>query len=92
MNGDVFDNVWDAIEDSPGSAAIMRLKSALTIELEQHIRTENLSQAQAAKAMGVSEARISKLLGGKISSFDLETLVAMAGNAGRRIEIHFKNQ
>jgi predicted XRE-type DNA-binding protein len=83
-----FSSVWDAIEDTSGQAENMKLRSTLMIALKERIAREGLSQAQAAKAFGVTQPRISDLLRGKIELFGLDTLVNMAVAAGLRVEMH----
>jgi predicted XRE-type DNA-binding protein len=82
-----FDNVWDAIEDTPAQAQNMKLRSALIIALKDHIARTGLSQSQAAKLLGVTQPRISDLMRGKIELFGLDTLVNMIGAAGLHVEM-----
>jgi predicted XRE-type DNA-binding protein len=82
-----FDNVWDAIEDTPGDAANMELRCQLMFALEQHIKRHNMTQAQAAKLFGVTQPRISDLMRGKMDRFGIDMLVNMAATAGMKIEL-----
>ena len=88
MSKQRFDNVWDAIEDTPAQAENMRLRSALMIALKEHIAHEGLSQSQAAKVFGVTQPRVSDLMRGKIDLFGLDSLVNMAAAAGLHLELH----
>lgn len=87
MSPQKFANVWDAIEDSPSEAENMKLRSALMMALSEHIQGNDLSQAQAAQLMGVTQPRISDLMRGKITLFGLDALVNMATAAGLRVEM-----
>jgi predicted XRE-type DNA-binding protein len=87
MNGEGFDSVWDAIEDTAAEAENMKLRSALMMALKDHIAGQGLSQAQAARLLGVTQPRVSDLLRGKIDLFGLDTLVNMAVAAGLKIEM-----
>jgi predicted XRE-type DNA-binding protein len=87
MNKKRFVNVWDAIEDSPAQAENMKLRSVLIMALKDHIARAGLSQAEAAKLLGVTQPRISDLMRGKIELFGLDSLVNMAGAAGLRVEV-----
>ena len=40
-----FDNVWDAIEDTPAQAENMKLRSMLITALKDHIARTGLSQS-----------------------------------------------
>jgi predicted XRE-type DNA-binding protein len=82
-----FANVWDAIEDSPAQAENMKLRSTLMMALKDHIERAGLSQAEAAKLLGVTQPRVSDLMRGKIELFGLDTLVNMAGAAGLHVEM-----
>jgi len=82
-----FDSVWDAIEDTPAQAENMKLRSALMIALQEHIRHADLSQAKTAKLFGVTQPRVSDLMRGKIDLFALDTLVNMAAAAGLHVEL-----
>ena len=85
-----YTSVWDAIEDDPGLRENLKLRSHLMLELTRHIEHEGLSQSEAAKALGVSQPRISNLTRGKINSFGLDQLVKMATKAGLRVSIKVK--
>ena len=82
-----FASVWDAIEDSPEEAENMKLRSVPLQALKNHIERSTLSQAQAAKLLGVTQPRVSDLMRGKINLFALDALVNMASAAGLHIEM-----
>jgi predicted XRE-type DNA-binding protein len=83
-----FDNVWDAIEETPALAENMKLRSSLMLALKDHIAREGLTQSQAAKIFGVTQPRISDLMRGRIDLFAIDTLVNMLATAGLRVELH----
>jgi predicted XRE-type DNA-binding protein len=87
MTKQQFDNVWDAIEDTPQAAENMRLRSVLMMALKQQLTRAQLSQAQAAQLLGVTQPRVSDLMRGKINLFALDALVNMATAAGLQIEM-----
>lgn len=91
MSNERFDNVWDAIEDTPEEAENMKLRSTLMLALKDHISRMGLSQSQAAKLFGVTQPRISDLMRGKINLFGLDALVNMAAAAGLHIEMHVRD-
>jgi predicted XRE-type DNA-binding protein len=90
MKYEVFDNVWDAIEDDPGTRENLKLRSELMVALTRHIKRDGMTQAQAAKALGVTQPRVSNLMRGKINAFGLDTLVRMAAAAGLRVSMKVK--
>lgn len=87
MSSERFTSVWDAIEDTPEAAENMKLRSVLMMALKGQIARSGLSQAQAAKLLGVTQPRVSDLMRGKINLFALDALVNMATTAGLRIEM-----
>ena len=87
MSIERFTSVWDAIEDTPEAAENMKLRSVLMMALKGQIARSGLSQAQAAKLLGVTQPRVSDLMRGKINLFALDALVNMATTAGLRIEM-----
>jgi predicted XRE-type DNA-binding protein len=87
MNDQKFDNIWDALEDTPAEAENMKLRSALMIALKNHLTRTGLTQVQAAKLFGVTAPRVSDLMRGKINLFGLDALVNMAAAAGLHLEL-----
>ena len=82
-----FESVWDALEDTAREAENMKLRSILMTALKQHLARTEMSQAQAAALLGVTQPRISDLMRGKINLFALDALVNMATAAGLQIEM-----
>ena len=87
MSKQEFASVWDAIEDKPAEAENMKLRSALMTALKSCITRVEMSQAQAARIFGVTQARVSDFMRGKINLFDLDALVNMASAAGLKVEM-----
>ena len=87
MSNQRFTSIWDAIEDTPEEAENMKLRSVLMTALKDHIARTGMTQAQAAKLLGVTQPRISDLTRGKINLFGLDALVNMVTAAGLHIEI-----
>ena len=59
MSNETFKSVWDAIEDTPAEAENMKLRSALMMALDKHIRSQGWTQAEAARQLGVTQPRVS---------------------------------
>ena len=90
MKERAYKNVWDAIEDDPVVRENLKLRSLLMIEIEDQIKREKWTQAEAAKRLGVTQPRVSNLMRGKINAFSLDMLVQMATAAGLRVSIKVK--
>ncbi|HER34329.1 MAG: XRE family transcriptional regulator [Halothiobacillaceae bacterium] len=84
---DRFGSVWKAIENTHAQAENMRLRSSLMMALEGHITRAGMTQAEAARVLGVTQPRVSDLMRGKIDRFGLDTLVNMAAAAGLHVHI-----
>ncbi|WP_347986370.1 XRE family transcriptional regulator [Methylomonas sp. AM2-LC] len=87
MSNQQFASVWDAIEDTQENAENMKLRSILMMALKNHIINTGISQAEAAKHLGITQPRVSDLMRGKINLFGLDALVNMATAAGLHLEL-----
>lgn len=88
MERQSFENVWDALEDTPAEAANMSMRSALLIALEQKVRSWGVTQAEAARRLGVTQPRLNDLLRGRIANFSLDALVELAAKAGLSVRLN----
>jgi predicted XRE-type DNA-binding protein len=84
------ENVFVACGFSPAEAESLRMRSEMIIALTSYIEDRKISQAQAARIMGVSQPRISDLLRGRIGTFTLDTLVNMLTSAGLKVDLSIK--
>lgn len=84
---EIFENVFDALEDNQQIAENLKIKSWLMIAIATHIKINRLSQREAANLMGVSQPRISDLVRGKIQRFTIDMLINMLSKVGLRINL-----
>jgi len=84
---ETFTNVWDALEDDPAERESLKIKSRLVIDIEQRIKALGLTQAQAAKLMGISQPRVSDVVNGKIDRFTIDMLITMLIRLGLHVEV-----
>lgn len=63
-------------------AAEMEMRSLLLHGLGQWLADSGMTQTEASKILGVTQARVSDLKHGKISQFSLDLLVRLAARAG----------
>ena len=82
-----FTNVWDALTDSPADSANMTLRSDLLIVLQQTVTGWGLTQAETVRRLGITQPRLTDLLGGKVAEFSLDALVNLATEAGLSVEL-----
>lgn len=88
MERQSFENVWDALENTPAEAASMTMRSNLLIAIEQQVRSWGVTQAEAARRLGITQPRLSDLLRGRIMNFSLDTLIDLATRAGLSIRLN----
>ncbi len=78
----VFRDLFPAEE-----AAELEIRSTVLRGLERWLASRDMTQTQAAKALGVTQARISDIKRGKINQFSLDLLVRLAARAGLQPKI-----
>jgi predicted XRE-type DNA-binding protein len=83
-------NIFADIGFPPAEAENLRARSKLMGEVLEMIRRRNLTQARAARLFGVTQPRISDLVRGKIELFSVDSLIAMLGHAGAKIEVRVR--
>src|ERR1700724_3556883 len=66
----------------PEKAAEMEMRAHLLMGLEHWLEKSRMTQAEAAKVLGVTQARVSDLKRGKIDRFSMDLLVRLAARAG----------
>ena len=80
-------NVFRDLGFTNEEAENLKIRSNLMIRLSKLIETRRLTQAQAARLFRVTQPRVSDLVRGKIDRFSIDTLVAMLGHAGVRVQV-----
>lgn len=84
---ETFESVWDAIEDTPEAAQVMRLKAALLQGVQRAVASWRLSEPDAATRLGLTLPRLVELREGRISRFSLEELVSLCCRVEIRIDL-----
>jgi len=87
MSEQKFDNVWDAIEKSPADAANMKARAGLMIAIQETVTAWKITQARAAKRLGVTQPRLNDLMRGRINKFSLDALMNLAVHADLSVSI-----
>lgn len=70
-----------------GEAEELEIRSVLFVGLERWLATHDSAPAEAARTLGVSQARIADIRGGRFNRFSLGLLVRLAARAGLRPRI-----
>ena len=84
------DNVFRDIGFGEVEAENLKLRSDLMIRIEKYVKQSDMTQAEAARELGITQPRLNQLLKGKIQLFSLDALVNMLANAGMRVTMSVK--
>ena len=63
------------------------VKARLAYEIEKSIRKRGLTQAEAGKALGIDQPKVSALRNGRLSGFSVERLIRFLNALNRDVEI-----
>ena len=80
-------NVFRDLGFPSDEAENLKIRTDLMIRVSKLIEARGLTQGQAARLFGVTQPRVSDLVRGKIDRFSIDTLVAMLGHAGVRVQV-----
>ena len=83
-------NVFADLGFPPEEAAHLLIRTDLMLQLSTRIAEQKLTQQQAAKALGVTQPRISDLVRGRVELFSIDTLVEMLDRFG--VEVTLKTR
>ena len=83
-------DVFSDLGFNAAEAENLRIRSAMMRALVSFIRKNELTQARAAKLLGISQPRISDLMRGKIHLFSIDNLVILLAAAGLRVDLKIK--
>ena len=71
MTAEIFESVWDALEDTPSEAENMKLRSKLMIAISETVAAWGVTRMEAAGRLGVTQPRLNDLLHGRVGNFSL---------------------
>ena len=82
-------NIFVDLGFDPAEAAVLQMRSNLMSDLRLYIEKQKLTQAQAAKRLGIAQSRVSDLVRGKWDKFSLEMLITLEARLGRTVRVEF---
>lgn len=74
-------NIFRDLGFPPHEAEIMLLRAKLAEALRAWMDREKLTQARAAKRLGISQPRVSEIMRGKVELLSLDYLVGLCAKA-----------
>jgi predicted XRE-type DNA-binding protein len=80
-------NVFLDLGFDKAEAGNLKLRSELMMRIEDFYRQSGMTQAAAAKALGITQPRLNALLKGRIGLFSLDALVNIASRAGLNVRL-----
>ena len=80
-------NVFLDLGFEPAEAAVLQMRANLMGDLRIYIEKNELTQAEAAKRLGIAQSRVSDLVRGKWEKFSLEMLITLEARLGRRVRV-----
>lgn len=81
-------NVFEDLGFEGGEAENLRVRARLMAPLERSVRERGITQAEAARELGTTQARISELMNGKIQAFSIDALINMLDRAGLEVDVN----
>lgn len=90
MEVQTFDDVFDALADTPAEAAIMKARADLLSLLVACVTSSDFPQEAAAARLGITLPRLNDLLRGKLGKFSLDALVNLITAAGLVLEVRVR--
>ncbi len=80
-------NVFLDLGFPPSEAAYLLLRAKLMLMLTTIIRERRLTQAEAAKTLGVSQPRVSDIARGRVERFTIDALVELLARMGVTLDV-----
>lgn len=80
-------NVFLDLGFDPAEAEVMRLRAEVMIRTAQRLKEQGWTQAEAARRLGITQPRVSRLIKGKVDDFSLDMLLTLATRAGLHAEL-----
>ena len=83
-------NVFLDLGFGKAEAENLKLRSELMMRITDYCKASGRTQAEVAKALGLTQPRLNALLRGRIDQFSLDALVNVASRAGMSVRLVVK--
>ncbi len=87
MSNELFNDVFDALEEDPVRRENLKLRSQLMSEINTKINEGRQTQKELAQLLKTTQPRVSALRKGKVSSFRLDMLFDYSVRLGLSISL-----
>jgi predicted XRE-type DNA-binding protein len=85
-------NVFRDVGFPDDEAEHLRVRADLLIQIQQALKVRGLTQAEAAKILGVTQPRVSDLVRGRIDLFSVDSLIDMLARLVVRVKLVVSSQ
>ncbi|WP_295401379.1 helix-turn-helix transcriptional regulator [uncultured Thiocystis sp.] len=85
-------NVFVDLGFDPAEAEVLKLRAEVMIRTAEQLKVRGWTQAEAARQLGITQPRVSRLIKGKVEDFSLDMLLTLATRAGLRPELRLTVQ
>lgn len=82
--------IFEDLGFSPQEAQHLHVRAQLMSALRETIRKRGISQAVAAKLLGITQPRVSNLLRGRIDLFSTDALIELLARVGIGVRVTLK--
>jgi len=83
-------NVFRDLGFGKAEAESLKLRAELMMRIDDAYRGSGMTQAEAARVLGLTQPRLNALLKGRIGLFSLDALVDIAARAGLDVRLVVK--
>ncbi|BCU07620.1 helix-turn-helix domain-containing protein [Allochromatium tepidum] len=80
-------NVFTDLGFDPAEAEVLKLRAEVMLRTAEQLKARGWTQAEAARHLGITQPRVSRLVKGKVEDFSLDMLLTLATRAGLRPEL-----
>ena len=80
-------NIFVDLGFDPAEAQVMKLRTEVMIRTAQQLKKRGWTQVEAARQLGITQPRVSRLVKGKTEDFSLDMLLTLAARAGLHAEL-----
>lgn len=87
-----FKNAFDVVADDKDEANELQVRADLMVALRDILEEKGWKQADAAKALKLTQLRVSDLLKGKIEKFSIDLLMTCLHRLGFRFKPKYENR
>ena len=83
-------SVFDDLGFSAREAEYLRVRAELLLALQRALARRRITQAQAARLLGITQPRVSNLLGGRLDLFSTDALIELLARVGIGVKVTLK--